>query len=50
MEANSLLEEKPATINKGAEAEGWIAKIEVKNKDDVMELMDSKAYNKHTGE
>ena len=50
VEANSLLEEKPGTINKGPEAEGWIAKIEVKDAKQVDGLMDAEAYRKHTRE
>ena len=30
--ANDVLQEKPGTINKGPEAEGWIARIEVGEK------------------
>ena len=50
MEANSLLEEKPGTINKGPESEGWIARIEVKDAKEFEALMDTEAYRKHTGE
>ena len=42
IEANSLLEEKPGIINKGAEGEGWIAKLEVLGK--VHGLMDEEEY------
>ncbi|MCJ1476730.1 glycine cleavage system H-protein subunit [Lambiella insularis] len=49
-EANSLLEEKPATINKGPEDEGWIAKLEVKDTAEVEKLMDVEAYRKFTEE
>jgi len=50
VEANALLEEKPGTINKGPEGEGWIAKIEVTEKSEMDELMDAEAYAKHTEE
>lgn len=49
-EVNSLLEEKPGTINKGPEGEGWIFKIEVGDKAEVEELMDVEAYRAFTEE
>ena len=48
IEANSMLEEKPGTINKGAENEGWIAKLEVLGK--VKGLMDEEEYKEFTAE
>jgi glycine cleavage system H protein len=51
---NSLLEEKPATINKGPEddssAGGWVAKVEVAEAgvSDLDRLMDAEAYKKFT--
>ena len=50
IEANSLLEEKPATINKGPETNGWIAKLEVKDSKEVEALMDEQAYTQFTQE
>jgi len=50
IEGNSLLEEKPATINKGPESEGWIAKISVSDPKEVDGLMDVDAYRKFTEE
>ena len=50
IQANSVLEEKPGTINNGPEGEGWIAKIEIKKKDELDGLMDTEAYKKHTEE
>ena len=50
IEGNSVLEEKPGTINKGPEGEGWIAKIEIKDKGELDALMDLEAYKKHTEE
>lgn len=53
---NDLLEEKPATINKGPEdgssAGGWVAKIEVSEVGvkDMEGLMDAKAYKEFTDE
>lgn len=50
VEANSVLEEKPGTINKGPEAEGWIAKIEIKDKAEMEKLMGLEEYQKLTEE
>lgn len=47
-EANSVLEEKPATINKSPEADGWLAKIKVSAPDEVSSLMDAAGYKKFT--
>ncbi len=45
IEANSLLEEKPATINKGPETEGWLAKIEVIDATELDALMSAEQYD-----
>jgi len=50
VEANSVLEEKPGTINKGPEAEGWLAKIELKDVKELDELMDAEGYKAFTEE
>jgi glycine cleavage system H protein len=49
---NSLLEEKPGTINASPEQDGWIAKIKVKDgeAEKISALMDAEAYAKHTEE
>ncbi|KAL8717780.1 MAG: hypothetical protein Q9225_005012 [Loekoesia sp. 1 TL-2023] len=47
---NEKLEEKPATINKGPEDEGWIARIQVADAKEVEGLMDLEQYRKHTEE
>ncbi|KAI4240977.1 MAG: hypothetical protein L6R42_011407 [Xanthoria sp. 1 TBL-2021] len=47
---NEKLEEKPGTINKGPEDEGWIARIEVGDSKEVESLMDLDDYRKHTEE
>ncbi|KAI9851521.1 MAG: glycine cleavage system H-protein subunit [Thelocarpon superellum] len=44
VEANAVLEDKPGTINKGPEAEGWIAKITIADPKDLEGLMDGEAY------
>ncbi|THX55755.1 glycine cleavage system H protein [Aureobasidium pullulans] len=50
VEANAVLEEKPGTINKSPEGDGWIAKIEVKDVKEVEGLMDAEAYKAFTEE
>lgn len=55
VEANGVLEEKPATINKSPEGEGWIAKIKLaveegKGKDELGKLMGEADYKKFTEE
>ncbi|KAL8785086.1 MAG: hypothetical protein Q9213_003591 [Squamulea squamosa] len=47
---NEKLEEKPGTINKGPEDEGWIARIQVGDAKEVDSLMDLEEYRKHTEE
>lgn len=48
MEANSILEEKPGTKNKGPEVEGWLARIEIKNKKEMKNSMSEEEYDKFT--
>ena len=50
IEANNVLQEKPGTINKSPEGEGWIARIEVKDKGEMKELMSMDEYAKFTAE
>jgi glycine cleavage system H protein len=48
--ANNALEEKPSTLNKDPEGEGWIAKLELEE-DGVAaleNLMDTEAYKEFT--
>ncbi|KAL9594743.1 MAG: hypothetical protein Q9219_006855 [cf. Caloplaca sp. 3 TL-2023] len=47
---NEKLEEKPGTINKGPEDEGWIARIQVGDAAEVDGLMGLKDYKKHIEE
>lgn len=44
IEGNTILEEKPTTLNKGAETDGWIAKLQVNDASEVDGLMDAEAY------
>lgn len=48
IEANTVLEESPSTINKGPEDSGWFAKIEVSDVAEVQDLLDADAYKKLT--
>ncbi|KAK4505623.1 hypothetical protein PRZ48_003586 [Zasmidium cellare] len=50
VEANSVLEEKPGTINKSPEADGWLAKIKVSAPEELESLMDADGYKKFTEE
>lgn len=52
IEGNAVLEEKPGVINKGPEAEGWIARIEVGEggREEMEGLMGEEEYAKFTAE
>ena len=50
IEANSELEAKPGTINKGAESEGWITRVEITDRREVEGLMGAEEYRKFTTE
>ena len=50
IEANDVLQEKPGTINKSPEGEGWIARIQVKDKGEMEKLMSTDEYAKFTAE
>ena len=50
VEANNVLEDKPATINKSPEGEGWLAKIELRDAAEIEALMDGEGYKKFTEE
>ncbi|KAK4692872.1 glycine cleavage system H protein, partial [Lecanoromycetidae sp. Uapishka_2] len=50
IEANDILQEKPGTINKGPESEGWIARIQVKDAEEVSKLMSDVEYGQFTAE
>lgn len=49
-EVNSVLEEKPGTINKSPEGDGWLAKIKVSGNQEFDGLMDAEAYRQFTEE
>lgn len=45
-EVNSVLEDAPETINKAAESDGWIAKIEISDPKEFDGLLDKATYDK----
>lgn len=47
-ETNSVLEEKPGTINQSPEGDGWLAKIKVSSAQELDALMDAESYRKFT--
>lgn len=47
---NEVLEEKPGTINKSPEGDGWLAKIKVSDTQELEALMDGEGYRKFTEE
>ncbi len=50
VEVNKALETSPELINKSAEGDGWIAKIEVSNPKEFDTLLDKAAYDKFVEE
>ena len=50
VEGNAVLEDRPGTINKGPEGDGWIARMEVTNPEQASTLMDEAAYKAFTEE
>jgi glycine cleavage system H protein len=50
IEGNSILENKPKTINESAEQEGWIARIKVADFTELGSLMEPEKYLETVGE
>jgi glycine cleavage system H protein len=46
VEVNSELEGDPALVNRDAEAGAWFMKVKLKDKGELDDLMDKKAYDK----
>ncbi|MCF7872667.1 MAG: glycine cleavage system protein GcvH [Candidatus Omnitrophica bacterium] len=46
-EINSKLDDSPETINNSSENEGWIAKIEITNSDELDKLINKKQYEQY---
>lgn len=45
---NSVLEDKPGTINSSPEGDGWLAKIKISSEQELDALMDAEGYRKFT--
>lgn len=50
VEANSVLEDTPSTINKSPEGDGWLAKIKISSKAEFEGLKSAEEYKKFTEE
>ena len=48
-EINTLLSDKPETINLDAHEAGWICRLKLAKPGELDELMNSEAYGKHVG-
>ena len=44
LEFNSALDDNPELVNESPYEEGWIVKMEISNLDEILDLLDSKAY------
>lgn len=49
-EVNKLLEDKPELLNSDPYGEGWIYKIDIKDKYELDELMDAATYAEHVAQ
>jgi glycine cleavage system H protein len=49
-EVNAKLKDDSGLINKGAETEGWMLKVELKDPKQLDSLLDAAAYKKHCEE
>lgn len=50
IEINDKLESEPETVNSDPYNEGWLAKIEISNPDEISSLLDANEYKKLIGE
>ena len=50
LEFNNALEDNPELVNDSPYGDGWIVKIEIKNTDDISDLLDSEAYKSLIGQ
>ena len=50
LEFNSALEDNPELVNDSPYGDGWIVKIEIKNTDEISDLLDSEAYKSLIGQ
>ncbi|CTQ55313.1 Glycine cleavage system H protein [Roseibium album] len=49
VEANEVLTDSPATLNEGAEGDGWLYKIKLTDQSQLNDLMDLDAYKAFIG-
>ena len=47
---NDVLKDDSGLINKDAEGDGWVVKVEIKDPKQLDSLMDEAAYKKHCDE
>ena len=50
LEFNNALEDNPELVNDSPYGDGWIVKIEIKNTDEISDLLDSEAYKTLIGQ
>ena len=50
LEFNNALEHNPELVNNSPYGDGWIVKIEIKNTDEISDLLDSEAYKSLIGQ
>ncbi|MGI9354031.1 MAG: glycine cleavage system protein GcvH [Rhizobiaceae bacterium] len=48
-EVNGALDDDPAKVNSGAEADGWLYKLKLSEEDELEKLMDEAAYKEMVG-
>ena len=50
LEFNNALQDNPELVNDSPYGDGWIVKIEIKNTDEISDLLDSEAYKSLIGQ
>ena len=50
LEFNNALEDNPELVNDSPYGDGWIVKIEIKNTDEISDLLDCEAYKSLIGQ
>tara|TARA_B100001027_G_scaffold112114_1_gene77366 strand:- start:86 stop:466 length:381 start_codon:yes stop_codon:yes gene_type:complete len=50
LEFNNALEDNPELVNDSPYGDGWIVKIEIKNTNEILDLLDSEAYKSLIGQ
>jgi len=49
VEVNAALQDDPALVNTDPYGKGWMIRLRVQDEDDLGDLLDSDAYEKHVG-